>query len=152
MVKRNAPANHASTSTISNKKPHGSADSIDDHIQHRASLLSMSNDCIFEVLTYLQLKDLSSVANACSRLQTLAQMTFSSEYRGRVVRLEESEETVEDCLRNFGSQIQSIYLERPSDIAPRETDGNAIVSLVVTYCRSLTHLEVRNYNFVHETL
>lgn len=142
------PAKRTLKSTKLIRKNHKTADSIvNQSIQHRSDLLIMNDDCIIEILNHLELKDLSSMANTCCRLRILARMAFSSKYRSKQVTLEESENTVEDCLRNFGSQMQSIYFKRPSNIPSRIGDGSHILRLLIKYCPLLTRLEVHHYNF-----
>lgn len=121
--------------------------SIDNQNKLRSDFLTMNDDCIIAILNHLEVKDLPSIANTSIRMQTLARMAFSSKFRNQRVVLVETEETVEDCLRNFGSQIHSICLKRPSDIPSRQGDGSSISLILIKHCPLLTDLKLHNYNF-----
>lgn len=139
--------------TSSNRKNRQAATKIvekstDGRIEQQCEFQTMNDYCIIEIFKNLELKDLSAAANTCSRLQTLAQMAFSSKYRDQRVNLEESEEILEDCLRNFGSQMQSVRIQRPREIRFRDGGGIQVLSLLLKYCDSLKHLEVHDYSFL----
>lgn len=120
--------------------------SVADEIQEQCNLLSLNDDCISEILKYLNLENLCSVSNTCTRLRGLSQMKFSSDVKGKVFTLKENMHQLIDCLRNFGSQIQSIQLEKMSSLgAPGDIH---ILFLLATYCRSLISLELIDFPLI----
>lgn len=116
--------------------------SIADEIREQTTLLSLNDDCFLEIFKQLELKDLCAISNVCLRLRGLAQTDFSSKYKDKVFTLRESDdEIVADCLRNFGSQIQSLQLKR------LKFRPSYVLHLVSKYCDSLIRLELYWYVF-----
>lgn len=123
-----------------------------DSTQERPSLQSLNDDCILAILKYLELTDLCSAASTCSRIRELAQMDFTSKYKDKVLTLGESDKSVANYLRNFGSQLNSLLLTRPSDLPPRDALGGAyILQLLAENCSSLTDLTLNGYAFKHRS-
>lgn len=121
-----------------------------DSIQERPSLLALNDDCILEIFKNLELKDLCSASNTCSRIRGLAQMEFASRYKDKTFTLLENDEKVADYLRNFGSQIHSIELKRPMEIPSHTVLGDTyILHLLAEYCGSLSKLKLFSYEFYH---
>lgn len=125
--------------------------SIADEIPEQCHLLSLNDDCILEILKLLELKDLCSISNACSRLRCLAQTDFASKYKSKEFALMESDDIIADFLRSFGSQMQSIHFIRPLETpsSHKVLGDTYILHLLSKYCDSLTNLALTRYEFRH---
>lgn len=114
--------------------------SIAHQVQEKhCNFLSMDDECIGRILEYLERKDLCSMADMCSRLRKLSRKRFSSIYDGQVLEWVQTGESIEDCLRNFGSLITSIRLERSSKL--NHYDVSHILGLLQKNCSRLISLE-----------
>lgn len=113
-----------------------------DQIKQQCNFLSLNDDCILIIFEYLECKNLHNIANVCLRLNALARKEFSLKYKSTTVTFDgiNDTENIENCIRTFGSHIQSIYLKNPGARSPL-----GILHLLSMYCGSLKSLEMGNY-------
>lgn len=136
------------------------------------TILDLNDDCLFEVYTYLNLLELASVADVCSRLRSSAQMYFGRSklknfiFPGDIQHILPQHEQfngiqlilkVSHVLRNFGAFIvnfsetdnSSLYYRWDAELQSR--CRSKIVELVAKYCvESLIGLSLSNFALKNE--
>lgn len=121
--------------------------------------MSVNDDCIFEILSYLKSDDLHSVANVCSRLRVLAKEVFSTKQEAKklIINYEalKKESNMRSHLHIFGEQIESICLitnDHYSEMTRRVPKSNDLyyVNMLRQYCiGTLKSLELNWFDFTH---
>lgn len=116
-----------------------------DTIVQPPNLLSMPDDCVRDIMHRLELKDLCSVAGASQRLRTLAKAVFRP--KGKNLRLRvKSVQDVQECLRSFGPEIQSICIKLSDEL--QKSHHNSVLNVLVQHCGgTLTTLRIHNFTF-----
>lgn len=110
------------------------------------NLLSLNDKCLSKLFQFLDLEDLTSMASNCTRLRDLAQDFFTSNFKNKLVSMNfKAANNVENCLRHFGSQIQSIRFDPKNQTTSNKSpDHTHFLHLLQKYCGSLKKLEMRN--------
>lgn len=126
------------------------------------SILNLSDVCLLAVFQYLNVQDLSTVADVCSRFRAVAKTSFDQSKRSRLEFPDDFEyshvsETllkIPGVLRNFGSYITEI---RVSSWGMRERlrsrYESELVDLLTKYCcGTLITLELFNFKLKPENV
>lgn len=104
--------------------------------------------CLELIFPYLDLRDLSNVADSCMQMRWAAELTFAHEYRNQIIRMSNEGEdpsetnTIFKVLRCFGQMISKLCLEYSFSTAVVWTH---LDKYIAKYCvNSLTELELWN--------
>lgn len=104
---------------------------------------TVNDDCLREVLQYLNIMDFNKMAHTCRRINDIAKGVFRRKYRNaqfewlapgcRLPTLGE----MEQLLSSFGEFITSIYTYCPED-----NDSGSAISLLLKYCPKIVDLNL----------
>lgn len=116
-----------------------------DIIAQPPNLLNMPDDCVKDIMRYLDMNDLCSVAGVCQRFNALAKAVFNPKWKDLRFTVNSVGE-LQEFLSTFGSEVHTIRLE-PSVQLPK-SQFNSVVSVLVKHCSgTLTRLEMSNFAF-----
>lgn len=123
-------------------------DSAENDELNSTKFMTMNDDCILEILSYLDGANLCNMANVCARLRILAQMVFSAKKEGEkeltLVHDKDEWKNLRSQLRTFGLHnklIRFVSKERNHRCHCRDTGLECITYLSLT-TPNLEHLEV----------
>lgn len=117
-------------------------------------MLSLNDDCLFEIFEYLNVVDLCTVADVCDRLKQSAQVYFSRFIKNLDLRQNMFHRPdfpgwkfliMPDILRNFGAGI-----EKFADRSARKYQKETLALLSSQYDEVLTHLTLSEYDMTDE--
>lgn len=106
----------------------------------------LNDDCVTAVLRLLDLKDMSSFANTCTRFRGLARAEFANRYKDETIVLQNTNRFMLDIIRNFGSQLKDMTLYAIPESTHRS--DFSLLTLVAIYCVSLKVLHLRSFKFL----
>lgn len=116
----------------------------------KPSFWSLNDDCVLEILKYVECEDLDSIADLSSRLQGLARMVFVSKWKGCVTLHHGCTQRARNIIHNFAPLIKSIRLLSHEEDRHFEMHSECIVHLMSQYCEGqLRSLEIHWFNFSH---
>lgn len=119
--------------------------------EEECSLMSLNDDCLIELLKYLNCNDQSSLALTCTRLLGLARTQFGSKRKVKVLSLTVGTlQDARDGLRAFGSLAHTVRLIHTKRFPIESPTNNKILRLLSKYsCRTWTTLELHQFVFYH---
>lgn len=109
------------------------------------SFVILFRQLVLEILRHVNWADLCSVADVCPRLKALARTIFSSKWK-KFKLIVNSAEDVENCVRHFGAQINSLSLI-PTKLFQIGDFESVLNSLVGNCSETLTALEIHRFMF-----
>lgn len=114
-----------------------------------ASLMQLNDDCLLEILNYLDNEGLCQLNDVCTRMRSIAQQTFRKRYKEKVFKLWKYDEwavyqvlcqsTFRRVLCKFGHLITSLFGFKWSF----SQEHNRAIN---KYCTNLTDLKLLNSN------
>lgn len=115
-------------------------------------LLHLNDDCLYEIfsLNYLNIMDLCSVAETCTRMKDIAVRIFTKAHKSCVFN-DMSLKTIHEMRRmliNFGSSITDLTIG-PSYDLEQHFDGMSarVLDLVIRYCsKTVESLRLQDYD------
>lgn len=145
IFKKSADALKATLSQTHTINEYVARATLPDAFQKPINLLRMPDDCLLDIMGYLELKNLCSVASVCQRLQLLAQRVFSSKWKGTAA-IVSSVEDAYDYLFNFGPIAEWICLVATAELP--KSDHYHVLNLLMRHCSdALTRLDLYNISF-----
>lgn len=110
------------------------------------SLLCLNDDCLIEILRYLNIDDLSSVASTCTQLKSSARDVFRTYHTSKTINIEailyhESNKVhhIPNILRNFGDLARVLNYEFSRESSQTKA---AVMKLIDKYCASVEELMI----------
>lgn len=111
------------------------------------NLLDLNEDCLYEILYFLPIPDLSIVANSCKYLKLIAQNIFNTKYKtlsiGSTIKFA-NVHLFDDAVRilvNFGSFATKLIISFKQF---KQEKCNQLIHIIATRCQSLTSLEIHH--------
>lgn len=119
------------------------------------SILDLNDDCLREVFGELELSDLCTTADVCTRFRLIAQESFkASDHRklklNALCRNDDNQQNrlhqIAKFLRHFGAFVESMDANGSHNYGLHQINDNRIVELISRYCSaSLTKLKLDNF-------
>lgn len=104
----------------------------------------LNDDCLRDIFWHFSLKELGIVADVCVRFRELAQELFTSKFNNSHLNEDifSKYAELEPVLRNFGSKIDTISLDKFST-----SNQFDVLTLIYQFCRGLKSLILTNFVF-----